>query len=275
MTYSIVGYDPIEKEWGVATQSKFLGVGAVVPYAVAGVGAIATQSYANTTYGPEGIAYMMAGSNAEETLKLLTQDDEDRELRQVGIVDGMGNAATFTGDRCFDWAGGLSGKNYAIQGNILVPGTVEAMAESFEGSTGSLAERLLASLAAGQAAGGDSRGQQSAALLVVKEKGGYGGYNDRFIDLRVDDHPTPVDELSRIFRLHQLYFAPSNKNNIVPIEGEVETKLEYQLVRLGYKKENVSLSHALRNYLHTENFEMRKQDDGYIDLDVLEYMTQS
>ncbi|KIL42954.1 DUF1028 domain-containing protein [Jeotgalibacillus campisalis] len=275
MTYSIVGFDPVEREWGVATQSKFLGVGAVVPYAVAGVGAIATQAYANTTYGPEGMAYMMSGKSAEETLSLLTEEDDDREYRQVGIIDSTGNAATFTGRNCYDWSGGMSGKNFAVQGNILVPGTVEAMAESFESSEGSLAERLLAALAAGQAAGGDSRGQQSAALLVVKEKGGYGGYNDRFIDLRVDDHLTPVDELHRIFKLHQLYFAPSNKDHIVPIEGEVETKLEYQLVRLGYKKEDLTLSQALKNYLNNENFEMRKQESGYIDLDVLHYMEQS
>lgn len=275
MTYSIVGFDPVEKEWGVATQSKFLGVGAVVPHAVAGVGAVATQSYANTTYGPEGIAYMMAGTSVDETLKLLTDPDEDRDYRQVGIVDAQGNSATFTGEKCYEWAGGISGKNFAVQGNILVPGTVEAMAQTFESTEGTLAERLLASLAAGQAAGGDSRGQQSAALLVVKEKGGYGGFNDRFIDLRVDDHPTPVDELVRIYRLHQLYFAQAKKELIVPIEGEVETKLEYQLVRLGYKREGISLHQALRNYLHTENFEMRKQEDGYIDLDVLDYMAES
>ncbi|MGD7043371.1 DUF1028 domain-containing protein [Jeotgalibacillus proteolyticus] len=275
MTYSIVGFDPVEREWGVATQSKFLGVGAVVPYAVAGVGAVATQAYANTTYGPEGIAYMMNGKSAEETLKLMTEEDDDKDYRQVGIVDASGNAATFTGRNCYDWSGGISGKNFAAQGNILVPGTVEAMARSFESSEGSLAERLLEALAAGQAAGGDSRGQQSAALLVVKEKGGYGGYNDRFIDIRVDDHVTPVDELYRIFKLHQLYFAPSNKDNIVPIEGDIETKLEYQLVRLGYKKEDLTLSQALKNYLNNENFEMRKQESGYIDLDVLHYMEQS
>ncbi|MDG5471635.1 DUF1028 domain-containing protein [Jeotgalibacillus sp. ET6] len=275
MTYSIVGFDPVEREWGVATQSKFLGVGAVVPYAVAGVGAVATQAYANTTYGPEGIAYMMNGKSAEETLKLMTEEDDDKDYRQVGIVDASGNAATFTGRNCYDWSGGISGKNFAVQGNILVPGTVEAMARSFESSEGSLAERLLEALAAGQAAGGDSRGQQSAALLVVKEKGGYAGYNDRFIDIRVDDHVTPVDELYRIFRLHQLYFAPSNKDNIVPVEGDIETKLEYQLVRLGYKKEDLTLYQALKNYLNNENFEMRKQESGYIDLDVLHYMEQS
>ncbi|TDL32573.1 DUF1028 domain-containing protein [Jeotgalibacillus sp. S-D1] len=275
MTYSIVGFDPVEREWGVATQSKFLGVGAVVPHAVAGVGAVATQSYANTTYGPEGIAYMMSGTSVDETLKLLTEPDEDRDYRQVGIVDAQGNSATFTGDKCYEWAGGISGKNFAVQGNILVPGTVEAMAKTFESADGTLAERLLSALAAGQTAGGDSRGQQSAALLVVKEKGGYGGFNDRFIDLRVDDHPTPVEELIRIHRLHQLYFAQSKKDLIVPIEDEVETNLEYQLVRLGYKREGITLQRALRNYLHTENFEMRKQEDGYIDLDVLDYMAQS
>ncbi|TFE03907.1 DUF1028 domain-containing protein [Jeotgalibacillus salarius] len=276
MTYSIVGYDPVEKEWGIATQSKFLAVGAVVPHAVAGVGAVATQSYANTAYGPEAMTYIMAGKTAEETIELLIKEDEDRAYRQVGVIDNQGNAATYTGEQCYDWAGGMTGKNFAIQGNILVEGTVESMARAFENAEGQpLADRLLASLAAGQAAGGDSRGQQSAALLVVKEKGGYGGYNDRFIDLRVDDHTTPVDELARIYRMHQLYFAPSKKEFIMPIEDEVEKKLELQLVRHGYLKDAITIDKALRNYLHTENFEMREQAEGYVDMEVVEYMERS
>ncbi|TFD95813.1 DUF1028 domain-containing protein [Jeotgalibacillus sp. R-1-5s-1] len=275
MTYSIVAYDPVEKEWGVATQSKFLAVGAVVPHAVAGVGAVATQSYANTAYGPEAMTYIMAGKNAEETIKLLTDEDEERDFRQVGIIDSQGNPATFTGSRCYDWAGGVTGKNYAVQGNILVEGTVEAMARAFENAEGTLAERMLASLAAGQAAGGDSRGQQSAALLVVKDKGGYGGYNDRYIDLRVDDHATPVDELIRIYRMHQLYFAKAKKEFVAKVEGEVERKLELQLARHGYLKDGMSIHQALRNYLHTENFEMREQAEGYVDMEVVEYMERS
>ncbi|WP_041087630.1 DUF1028 domain-containing protein [Jeotgalibacillus soli] len=275
MTYSIVGYDPVEKEWGVATQSKFLAVGAVVPFAVAGVGAVATQSYANTSYGPEGMEHMSSGKSAQETIDLLTSIDEDRALRQVGMIDGQGNAATYTGEKCYDWAGGITGKHYAVQGNILIAGTVEAMAKTFEETEGTLADRLLASLAAGQQAGGDSRGQQSAALLVVKKAGGYGGFSDRFIDLRVDDHKTPVDELIRIHRIHQLYFSKSKKDRIVPIEEQIAETLDHQLTRLGYKKEDQPLLHTFKDYLHTENFEMRAQEDGFIDLDVLEHMTRS
>ncbi|HYK72410.1 MAG TPA: DUF1028 domain-containing protein, partial [Pseudoneobacillus sp.] len=184
MTFSIVGYDPVEKEWGIAVQSKFLGVGAVVPFAKAGVGAVATQSYANTTYGPRALDLFSEGKTAEEALAILIGDDPDQHLRQVGLIDAHGNPATYTGEGCYNWAGGVMGQNFAAQGNILVDeSTVQAMADVFTVTEGNLADRLLAALAAGQEAGGDSRGQQSAALLVVKEKGGYAGFNDRYIDL--------------------------------------------------------------------------------------------
>ncbi|WBL14908.1 DUF1028 domain-containing protein [Sutcliffiella sp. NC1] len=273
MTYSIIGYCEKEKEWGVAVQSKFLGVGAVVPFAQAGVGAIATQSYANTSYGPNGLQLLSEGKSAQEVVNLLKEADSERELRQFGVIDATGNAATFTGEKCYDWAGGKTGKHYAAQGNILVSeATVLAMAETFESSSGTLAERLLKALAAGQAAGGDSRGQQSAALLVVKEKGGYGGFNDRYIDLRVDDHPQPIDELIRIYELQQLYFAPTKKENILKIEGETEEELTAHLARLGYLSKNNTLQEALTAYLHTENFEGRELAPGYIDREVLIYM---
>jgi len=273
MTYSIVGYDPEEKEWGIAVQSKFLGVGSVVPFAKAGVGAVATQSYANTSYGPHALQLMEEGKTAEEALDMITKDDPDRPLRQVGLIDAGGNAATFTGEGCYDWAGGLTGKHFAAQGNILVDeNTVKAMAETFESTTGSLAERLLHALDAGQDAGGDSRGMQSAALLVVKESGGYGGFNDRYIDLRVDDHPSPIKELKRIYLMHQLYFKESEPGRVVLLEGEILDEVERELTRLGYVKERQSLYQSLKDYLHTENFEMREQDENYIDLDVLDYM---
>ncbi len=276
MTFSIVGYDPKEKEWGIAVQSKFLGVGAVVPFAKAGVGAVATQSYANTAYGPQALELMEQGKTAQEALDLITAEDPDKELRQVGIVDFEGNGATFTGNGCYDWAGGTAGTYFAAQGNILVDeNTVKAMADTFTSSEGTLAERLLASLNAGQEAGGDSRGQQSAALLVVKEKGGYGGFNDRYIDLRVDDHHDPITELIRIYHLQQLYFAPSREGRVADIEGDVEAELGSQLVRLGYLEKVASgeeLYKALKTYIHTENFEEREQDEGKIDLDILEYM---
>lgn len=229
-TFSIVGFDPETGELGVAVQSKFLGVGAVVPWAKSGVGAIATQSYANTTYGPEGLKHLEKGKSARETLELLINDDPDKDMRQVGIVDAKGNAATFTGKQCYEWAGGRSGKHYAAQGNILVgKETVDRMAETFEQTEGSLAERLLKALEAGQKAGGDKRGKQSAALYVVKEKGGYGGFNDRYIDLRVDDHPEPIHELIRIYKLQRLYFEKPDPANILEIRGQIREELEQEL----------------------------------------------
>lgn len=277
MTFSIVGYDPQEKEWGIVVQSKFLGVGAVVPFAKAGVGAVATQSYANTAYGPQALELMAQGKSAEEVMELITKDDPDKEMRQVGLIDAEGNGATFTGTYCYDWAGGVTGKHFAAQGNILVDeNTVKAMAETFESTQGSLAHRLLQALNAGQQAGGDSRGQQSATLLVVKEKGGYGGYNDRYIDLRVDDHPEPITELIRIYGLQQLYFAKAKSENIVEIEGEIRGSVIQHLKRLDYLKVDPSddeeLHKALTAYIHTENFEEREQEKGKIDLEVLEFM---
>ncbi len=199
MTFSIVGFDPKTKELGIAVQSKFIGVGAVVPWAKAGIGAVATQSYANTTFGPRGLELLEQGKTAQEVMDILIAADEDRDKRQVGIVDKNGNVATFTGKGCFDWAGGITGENFAAQGNILVSeATVKAMATTFENTEGNLAKRLLLALDAGQEAGGDSRGKQSAAILIVRENGGYAGFNDRAVDLRVEDHKDPIKELIRI-----------------------------------------------------------------------------
>lgn len=272
MTFSIVGYDPKEKEWGIAVQSKFLGVGSVVPFAIAGVGAVATQSYANTTYGPKAMKLFQQGLSAEQVIEQLTAEDPDRALRQVGVIDASGRPATFTGDGCYDWAGGKTGEHYAAQGNILVDeNTVEAMATTFENTEGFLANRLLKALLAGQYAGGDSRGQQSAAILVVKEKGGYGGFNDRYIDLRVDDHPTPIEELIRIYDLQQLYFATSSPDRVVAW-ADFSEELAQHLEVLGYLDHSKTTEQALRDYHHTENFEMREQEVGFVDLDVYEYM---
>jgi uncharacterized Ntn-hydrolase superfamily protein len=280
MTFSIVGFDPIEKEWGIAVQSKFLGVGAVVPWAKAGAGAVATQSYANTAYGPKALKLMEQGKSAQETLEELLAEDPDREMRQVGLIDASGNPASFTGKACYDWAGGVTGSHFAAQGNILVDEeTVQAMARVYTESNGTLAEKLLAALDAGQDAGGDSRGKQSAALYIVKEKGGYGAFNDRYIDLRVDDHPDPIKELIRIYQLQQLYFAPSKPERIAEIEGEVKDDLIHHLTKLSYLSSetpsNEEIFKALTAYIHTENFEMREQSSGFLDLEVLEYMTKS
>src|SRR2546429_8246530 len=207
-TYSIAACDLEAGQWGVATQSKFLGVGSVVPWAEPGAGAVATQAYANPRYGPEGLALLREGLGAEEVVERLTSADEGRDHRQLGIVDGEGRAATYSGAECLDWAGGRTGKCYAAQGNILVSAeTVDAIAETFETSSGPLAERLLDCLDAAQAAGGDRRGQQSAALLVVERDGGYAGLSDEVVDVRVDEHPRPLDELRRIYGMHQAIFG--------------------------------------------------------------------
>jgi len=205
-TFSIVAYDPETGDLGVAVESRFFAVGSVVPWAKAGVGAIATQSFANTTFGPKGLQLLGNGLPAQETLDVLVKGDPQSGQRQVGIVDARGRPATWTGAKCNPWAGGKTGKNYTVQGNILTgKEVVEAMASTFEATAGlPLADRLVKALAAGQAAGGDSRGQQSAALLVVRDKGGYAGYNDRYIDLRVDDSPRPIEELQRLLDLHHI-----------------------------------------------------------------------
>ena len=203
-TFSIVGYDAETGALGIAVQSKFFAVGSVVPWAEAGVGAIATQSWANTTYGPNGLKLLKSGLSAEQALERLIADDLGHATRQVGIVDANGNVANYTGDECNAWAGAVSGKNYTAQGNILAgEEVVKAMGKAYEETKGELADKLMAALFAGQEAGGDTRGQQSAALLVVQEKSGYGGFNDRYIDLRVDDAEKPIKELQRLLEIHK------------------------------------------------------------------------
>ncbi len=201
-TFSIVAYDPGRQEWGVGVASKYLAVGAVVPWAKVGAGAVATQSYVNTSYGPRGLDLLAAGKSAEEVIKELTDADEGKDFRQVGIVDARGKVANFTGKKCMAWAGAKSGEHYTCQGNLLAgEAVVKDMARAFEQSKGPLAWRIMAALEAGEKAGGDKRGKQSAALLVVRDKGGTGGFNDRAIDFRVDDHATPIQELARILAL--------------------------------------------------------------------------
>lgn len=278
-TFSIVAVDPKTGEIGVAVQSKFIAVGAVVPWAKAGVGAIATQSYANTLYGPVGLELLSQGLHPEEVLERLISADPDRELRQVGIVDAQGRAAAFTGEKCLPWAGHIVEENFACQGNILAgKEVVEAMAEAFLQTSGTLAERLLSALFAGQKAGGDRRGQQSAALLVVKEKGGYGGFNDRYIDLRVDDHPRPIEELKRLYELHQLYFAPPKPEHVVPFTDDIRRKLQELLQRLGYYKGPVDgrpsseFDAALFDFCGVENLEELLRTDGTFDLRILRHL---
>jgi uncharacterized Ntn-hydrolase superfamily protein len=277
-TFSIVAFDPDTEALGVAVQSKFLAVGSIVPWARAGIGAVATQAMANYNYGPRGLELMSQGSSAQVTLETLISADEEREHRQLGVVDAEGRATTFTGSECFEWAGGLTGEHYAAQGNILVGRqTVEAMAKTFEGTSGDLAGRLLAALDAGQQAGGDSRGKQSAALLVVREGGGYGGDNDRALDLRVDDHPEPIRELIRLRGLHILYFGETGAEDVLAVEGNVREEVEASLRRLGYLEgaaDDEALLDALSAFIRTENFEEREQERGYLDRAVLEFMKE-
>ena len=279
MTFSIVARDPEAGELGVAVQSKFLAVGAVVPWAQAGVGAIATQAWANTTYGPGGLDLLASGLSAKETIARLTGADDGSASRQVGVVAMHGEPTTFTGDECFPWAGGHVGEHYTCQGNILVgEETVLSMARTFEQTAGHLCDRLMAALAAGQAAGGDSRGQESAALLVVRERGGYGGFNDRFIDLRVDDHPQPIEELQRILQLHKLYLFPPEPQDILPIDNRLASELQELLTISGDYKGSVNgvydtdTRDAFRQFSGRENLEERWFEDARIDRVVLEFM---
>jgi uncharacterized Ntn-hydrolase superfamily protein len=267
-TYSIAACDLETRQWGVATQSKFLGVGSVVPWAEPGVGAIATQAYANPRYGPEGLALLREGLSAEAVVDRLTAADEGRDHRQVGVVDGQGRGASFTGGECMDWAGGRTGDCYAAQGNILVSAeTVDAIAETFERAQGTLAERLLDCLDAAQAAGGDRRGQQSSALLVVERDGGYAGLSNEVVDLRVDEHERPLEELRRIYVMHQAIFGKTPADEWLDVDEELAAELRDRLARVGYEGE---LGEAFVRWTGNENLEERVDGISRIDPVVLE-----
>ncbi|MCD8510652.1 MAG: DUF1028 domain-containing protein [Bacillus sp. (in: Bacteria)] len=277
-TFSIVAFDPDTKELGIAVQSKFLGVGAVVPWAKAGVGAVATQSFANTAFGPDGLALLEQGLPPEQVVEKLIENDEEKDLRQFAIIDASGNTAAFTGKDCYDWAGHRAGAYCSAQGNILVSEkTVETMVSVFERTKGSLAERLLEALDQGQEAGGDSRGKQSASLFIVQEEGGYGGYNDRKYDLRVDDHPEPIKELKRLFELHRLYFSRPEEGELLAMEGDVLADVEQLLIAEEILDKvhgiyNDEVKECLKTYYMQENFEERWREDAKMDPYVLAYM---
>jgi uncharacterized Ntn-hydrolase superfamily protein len=268
-TYSIAACDLGAGQWGVATQSKFLAVGSVVPWAEPHVGAVATQAYANPRYGPQGLELLREGLSASDAIERLTADDDGRDRRQVGIVDARGQGATFTGVECLEWAGGIAGPGFAAQGNILVSeATVAALADTFAASAGRpLADRLLECLAAAQAAGGDRRGQQSAALLVVERDGGYANLSDVLVDLRVDDHPAPVAELARLSRLHSAIFEQTPRGEWLRVDDALAAELRDRLARLGYEGE---LETAFARWAGTENFEERIDGIEQIDPVVLE-----
>ena len=254
MTFSIVARSADGSQWGVAVASKFLAVGAAVPAARFGIGAIATQSFANLAYKQAGLHLLNRGVCAQDVIDKLTGEDELRDQRQVGIVDRDGNAATFTGSACNEWAGGRTGEGYAAQGNILTgPEVVDALAEAFEGNAGPLAHRLYQALLAADRAGGDRRGRQSAALLVVSENGGYGGGSDVLVDIRVDDHADPVPELGRLLDLYDLYFGKPDPDSLLPLTGELLDEVQTRLGRLGYE--------SLDAWAGVENYEERMVED--------------
>lgn len=269
-TFSIVARDPKTKDLGVAVESKFVAVGSVVPWAQSGVGAVATQSYANPAYAPKALALMRRGIAPKDVVKRLVEKDKDAAQRQVGLVDTRGRAASFTGKECFDWAGHVVGKGYAIQGNILAgEDVIKSMARAYESTDGDLPVRLLAALSAGQRAGGDRRGQQSAALLIVREDGGYGGFNDRWVDVRVDDHPAPIEELIRIFNIYDVtLLSRDDPKDVVELTRDVVREIQSGLARLGFYEGSASgkfdtkTKSAFKAWVDVNNYENKLRKDG-------------
>jgi len=268
-TYSIAACDLEAKQWGVAVQSKFLSVGSVVPWAEPEVGAIATQAYANPRYGPNGLALLREGLSAAEVVERLTAEDDGRDARQLGVVDGEGRSASWTGPECNEWAGHRNGPCYAAQGNILVSAeTVDALAETFESNAQlPLTQRLLDCLAAAQAAGGDRRGQQSASLLVVERDGGYASLSDILVDLRVEDHERPIEELRRIYGLHRRLFEVTPREEWLPLEGELRTEVDERLAKAGHD--------SLASWAGVENLEERVDGEDAIDPVVLDALREA
>jgi uncharacterized Ntn-hydrolase superfamily protein len=280
-TFSIVAHDPDTASWGVAVQSKFIAVGAVVPWAEVGAGAIATQAAANPAYGPDGLAHLRAGRSAAETVRRLTEADPGRDERQVGVVDAKGSAAAYTGKKCMDWAGHEVGTGFACQGNILFgPTVVRAMARAYETTPGDLLDRLLAALSAGQREGGDRRGMQAAAIYVVRKGAGYGG-GDRWVDLRVDDHLSPIEELKRVFKLYDLtMLSREDPATLLAIEGEVAKGLQHDLSVLGYYSGHftgawdAASRAAFARFVGEHNFENKQRDDGKAWPSVVTYLRE-
>ncbi len=276
-TFSIVARDPDTGDFGIAVQSKFFGVGAVVGWAEASVGAVATQAHANTSWGTRALALLQAGWAAPDVISYLAASDPGRDVRQIGLVDRAGNAANFTGPDCSPWAGGKTGDGYCVQGNILVSqDTTEAMADAYESTSGPFAHRLISALEAGQIAGGDSRGQQSAAIYIVRERAGYGGGTDRLLDLHVEDHPTPIDELRRLYEVHSVYFGTDDVV-LVPLTDPLNQQIAARLAELGYLDTASGVGSdvvagALEKWAGAENLEERILTDDQIDAVLLRFL---
>lgn len=284
MTYSIVAYDPDEQAWGVAVASKFLAAGAIVSWARAGAGAVATQALSRVSFGPDGLAMMAAGKTASETLAALLAADPNSARRQVGVVDAQGSIAVHTGAECHAWAGHLTGKYFTCQGNLLTgEDTLYAMADAFTSARGELADRLVAALLAGDSIGGDRRGKQSAAVMVVRPNGGYGGDTDRYLDLRVDDDPEPVNRLKRLVATHHLFFGRPKPDDQLPITAQLAAELQTMMTHLGYfggeanGEWDAMSKQAFWALIGNENLEERWHIDGdtdKIDRVALEYLRE-
>ncbi len=278
-TFSIVAHDPATESWGVAVQSRFISVGSVVPWAEVGVGAVATQAAANVAYGPEGLQRLRDGASAAEVVRRLTEADPERDTRQLGVVDARGTAAAYTGKKCMEWAGHEVGDGFACQGNILFgPAVVRGMARAYETTAGDVLDRLLAALSAGQREGGDRRGMESAAILVVRRGAGYGG-GDRWVDLRVDNHPSPIEELKRIFQLYDLtMLSREDPTTLLPIDGEVAKGLQHDLGVLGYYTGrftgtwDAASRAAFDRFVGEHNFENKQRDDGKVWPSIVDYL---
>ena len=283
-TFSMVAHDPEENAWGVVVASKFLAVGSLVSWAQAGAGAVATQAYARVSYGPDGLRAMAEGRSAADVLHALLESDPQRETRQVGLVDAEGRSAAFTGSKCHDYAGHRTGQGFSAQGNLLAgPAVLDAMVDAYKGSRGELADRLMSALMAGDGAGGDKRGRQSAALLVVRPVGGYGGDNDLYLDLRVDDDPDPITRLKQLIKVHRLYFGVSKPEDRLPIDGDIARELQAILLKQGYMGGEITgdwdamTQQAFWVMVGDENLESRwNMDDNpdQIDKVALDYLRQ-
>lgn len=276
MTFSIVGFDPKNGDLGIAVHSKFPNVRVTIPFAQAGIGAVATQSYCNTSFGPKGLNLLKNGASPQQAIDILIQNDKDRDYRQVGIIDAKGNAANYTGLECFDWAGGYLGDNCSVQGNVLASEKViTSMAQGFQVYQGSLAERLIHALNMGQEAGGDRRGQQSAALLVVRKNAGYGGHDDRYVDISVYDHQQPIQELKRLYELHRLTYFKSEEKNLKSIDSAIAKELQEIMQKKGFYKGEINgffdqqTQKSLHDFMGWENYDERIRNDDLIDLEVL------
>lgn len=277
-TFSIVARAD-NGDLGIAVASKFLAVGAVVPWARAGVGAVATQAFANTAFGPHGLQMLESGASAQQVVDTLIADDDKREERQFGLVSAAGEAAAHTGSDCMTWAGHRTAEGVTAQGNILRgPEVVDALIDTYLKSRKPLPQRLMEALAAGDAAGGDRRGRQSAALLVVRTGAGYGGHNDRFIDLRVDDHDHPIPELERMLHIHLLYFTRPEPQDLLPLTPDLVQQVQEGLRRLGHYGGDLhgrfddATRDALRHFEHMENFELRQTAGAQIDQHVFSFL---